>query len=158
METKTKSSRKNPTVLIVDDDETLRYSLGRIVKIAGFNVLEASSGQEATVILSCSEPDVVVSDIVLPDFDGFELCRRMKAEKSTQKTPIILVTSMYYRTDRPQPDLENGRIQAKRLGAAELMPRGETIDQLLPLLKRLLGKKSRGMGSKGPVKATTSRT
>lgn len=139
METKTKSAKKSPTVLIVDDDETLRYSLSRISKIAGFDVLEAANGQEAITMISRSGPAIVVSDVVLPDFDGFELCRRLKTDKSTENIPVILVSSMYYDPERSARDLENGRARAKKLGAVALMPRGETMDQLVPLLKSLIG-------------------
>jgi CheY-like chemotaxis protein len=144
METKTNSSKKSPAVLIVDDDETLRYSLGRISKIAGLDVLEASSGQEAIMTISRSAPDIVVSDVVLPDFDGFELCRRLKADKSTENIPVVLISSMYYDPERSVRDLEKGRARAKTLGAVALMPRGETMDQLVPLLKSLIGNRNPG--------------
>ena len=138
MRAKTKSAKKRPTVLIVDDDETLRYSLGRIGKVAGFDLLEAASAQEAISIISRSIPDIVVSDVVLPDFDGFELCRQLKADKSTKNIPVVLVSSMYYAPERSVRDLENGRARAKKLGAVALMPRGETLDRLEPLLKSLI--------------------
>jgi CheY-like chemotaxis protein len=140
---KARKPKSSPTVLIVDDDETLRYTLARISRLAGFEVQEVASGEEALAVALETLPDVVVSDIRLQDFDGFELCRRLKSERATKDIPVILVTSMYYQLEGSPADVEAGRARAKAVGALDLMPRGETMDQLVPLLKELLGKKAR---------------
>jgi CheY-like chemotaxis protein len=138
---KPKTDSSAPTALIVDDDETLRYTLARISKLAGFEVHEVSSGEEALGVAQDSFPDVVVSDVKLQDFDGFELCRRLKSEETTRNIPVILVTSIYYKPESSPKDVAAGRARAKALGALELMPRGETMDHLVPLLRELRHKK-----------------
>jgi len=131
-------ARKN--ALIVDDDSTLRYVLARLARLAGYEILEANDGANALETAQRKTPDVLVSDVRLPDFDGFELCRRLKADKSTKPIPVILVTSMYYESDAGS--LAEGRKKAKSIGALDLLPRGEALEALGPMLRKLGGKKT----------------
>lgn len=81
-----------PTVLIVDDDfinkEILAHGLQN-----DYRILQASSGIEALEIAEAEVPDTVLLDIVMPDMDGYEVCRKLKTSRRTQKVPIIFSTS-----------------------------------------------------------------
>jgi putative two-component system response regulator len=131
---------KKPTALIVDDDSTLRYVMARIAAHAGYEIMEANDGGSAMEIVTSKNPNVVVADIRLPDFDGFELCRRIKADRNTKAIPVILVTSMYYEFSSDTRDMAEGKKRAKSLGARELFPRGEALAKLGPLLQKLAQK------------------
>jgi CheY-like chemotaxis protein len=133
-------SKKKPTALVVDDNPTQRYVLSRLVEQAGYEFTEAQHAEEALENLKQDLPDVVVCDIKLARMDGFELCRRVKKDKRTAGVEVILVTSMYYSSAREKEDTEKGRKKAKECGALELLPRGDAMHELLPMLVKL-GKK-----------------
>ena len=128
---------KKRTALIVDDDSTLRYVLARLARQSGYEVLEANDGTSALEIATSKSPHVIVADVRLPDFDGFELCRRIKAEKATKAIPTILVTSMYYQSGNSTREIADGKKHAKSVGALDLLLRGEALEQLRPLLEGL---------------------
>ncbi len=79
------------TVLHVDDNELQRYTVARLLRRAGFRVLEAATGAEALRIVR-EFPDLVLLDVHLPDMDGFEVCRRIKAEPDTACIPVLHLT------------------------------------------------------------------
>ncbi len=129
------------TALIVDDDSTLRYVLARLTRLAGYEILEANDAGTALETAFSKLPNVIVADIRLPDFDGFELCCRLKADKATRNIPIILVTSMYYESADHSTDTARGKKKAKECGAFDLLPRGDAVDALGPMLQKLSGRK-----------------
>jgi CheY-like chemotaxis protein len=81
-------SHLKPTALVVDDFEPHRYSVRRLLQQAGFEVIEAANGREC-LQQAANAPDVIVLDIHLPDSNGFELCRKLRASAPTAKTPIV---------------------------------------------------------------------
>jgi CheY-like chemotaxis protein len=82
-----------PTVLLIDDDDLVRQSLGIGLIAAGFSILTASSGTEGLRLLSDNAVDVVVTDIFMPDGEGIELITRLRAGGS--RIPIIAITGGY---------------------------------------------------------------
>jgi two-component system CheB/CheR fusion protein len=87
------------TVLHVNDEESRRYLVGMRLRHAGFDVVEAESGVGALRLARDANPDVILLDIRLPDHDGLEVCRRLKADPATRAIPVVL-TSAYLRDDR----------------------------------------------------------
>jgi len=81
---------RTATILLVDDDPQLRAMLGYALRLDGFRVEEAASGQETLARLEEREPDVVLLDVLMPGLDGIETCRRIR-ERST--VPIIMLTA-----------------------------------------------------------------
>ena len=81
------------TVLIVDDSLTVRQMLSDQLRRSGFDVVEASDGEEAIAKIKASSPDLVVTDIVMPRKNGYELCRWIKSDPSTKDIPVVLCTS-----------------------------------------------------------------
>jgi DNA-binding response OmpR family regulator len=97
-------------VLVVDDNEIKRYTTCRTLERAGIAVVEATTGEEALRALRvCAErPSVVVLDVKLPDIDGFEVCRRIKADPETAST-LVLHLSAHLTTSHDQAmGLEGG--------------------------------------------------
>src|SRR5690349_16465175 len=82
------------TLLVVDDNAPSRYATSRVLRGAGFAVLEAASGQEA-LTLAQHEPDLIVLDVNLPDIDGFEVCRQLRARPDTARTPVIHLSATF---------------------------------------------------------------
>ncbi|HIK44934.1 MAG TPA: response regulator transcription factor [Leptolyngbyaceae cyanobacterium M65_K2018_010] len=93
------------TVLIVDDDPILQVALTRRLKAQGFGVVNAASGVEALNLLDTTRADVVVSDILMPEMDGFELCRQVRASPRDQLLPFIFLSSLGTVSDRVQGHL-----------------------------------------------------
>ena len=79
-------------VLVVDDEPSTVGLLRRLLAREGYTVVGAASGKEALEAVQREQPDLVVLDVVLPDLDGLEVCRRIKDEPITHLLPIILVT------------------------------------------------------------------
>jgi two-component system chemotaxis sensor kinase CheA len=89
------SAAERKTILVVDDSITTRTLEKNILEAAGYNVLIATDGYEALGLIRSSErPDLVVTDIVMPRMDGFELTRQIKNDSQLSELPVILVTSL----------------------------------------------------------------
>jgi twitching motility two-component system response regulator PilH len=88
------------TVLVVDDSSTLREMIAGLLLKAGFTVVEAKDGVEAQVMIQATPPDLVVLDIVMPNMNGYELCRWIKNTASTQSIPVIICSSKGEEFDR----------------------------------------------------------
>ena len=89
-----KASSERCRVLIVDDDQKLRMLLTELIENEGYEVACASDGGSALEIVSSFEPDVVISDVVMPVLDGIELCRRIKQEPRTADIPVLLISGL----------------------------------------------------------------
>jgi signal transduction histidine kinase len=85
---------KEGEILIVEDSPTQAAQLQYILERHGFTVSVASNGREALAAIGRGETVLVISDIIMPEIDGFELCRRIKASEETRGIPVILLTSL----------------------------------------------------------------
>jgi PAS domain S-box-containing protein len=94
-------------VVVVDDNPASLYSTSRILRSAGFEVVEATTGTEA---LAAAEHDVglIILDINLPDIDGLEVCRRLRARSNTAYLPIIHLTATFVANDDLMQGLSAG--------------------------------------------------
>jgi len=81
------------TVVLVDDHDSQREIYELALSTAGFVVHEAASGERAIEMVRVLRPDVVVLDLAMPKLDGWEVCRRLKADAATRGIPIIIVTA-----------------------------------------------------------------
>jgi PAS domain S-box-containing protein len=88
-------SAKTAAILVVDDNEPTRYSTSRVLRREGFAVLEAGTGQEALLLATDHVPDLIVLDVNLPDMDGFEVCRRLRASGRHARTPVIHLSATF---------------------------------------------------------------
>ena len=82
------------TILNVDDNEQHRYALSRVLRKAGFNVLEARTGREALEV-ALARPSLIILDINLPDMLGFDVCRHLKSDPVTCDIPVVHVSATY---------------------------------------------------------------
>lgn len=93
------SSNVLPTVLVVEDNEELRRFLNQSL-FYDFQVLTAKDGSEAWEIINDKLPDLVVSDVMMPNMSGFELCKLIKSTYETSHIPVILLTALSEETDQ----------------------------------------------------------
>ncbi len=82
-----------PTVLIADDDESIRTSLGRLARLRGFDVLLAEDGVEALAICRKQVPDIIVTDLHMPRLGGPKLVEMLRKMETTREQPIMVVTA-----------------------------------------------------------------
>lgn len=96
---------KDITILAVDDNDAIRYSLSRTLQGGGYRVIEARNGTE-TLRLADDSPDLITLDVHLPDMDGFEVCRRLKANPRTAHIPVLHISATVTDTENRVRGLE----------------------------------------------------
>jgi class 3 adenylate cyclase len=87
-------------VLVVDDEEQNRTLLRDPLEVCGFEVEEAENGMQALEKIAVRPPDVILLDIMMPQMDGYEVCRRLKTDSKTAHIPILMVTALSERKER----------------------------------------------------------
>lgn len=119
------------TILTVDDNEALRYSLVRTLRDAGYHVLEAKTGAEA-LELAAKLPDLITLDVNLPDIDGFKVCQSIKSNPATNHIPVLHVSSTFVEPEYRAQGLKGGAdgYLAEPIDRAELLA---TVGALLRL-------------------------
>lgn len=95
------------TILHVDDTDAQRYAISRVLRHAGFEVLEARTGQQALEFVE-RLPDLVILDVNLPDISGFAVCRQIKANEATARIPVLHLSATMVSTDARVAGLEGG--------------------------------------------------
>ena len=85
-------------VLVVDDEPAVREAVVRVLRIEGFDVDSAADGREAMRTLVSTRPDAVLLDVLMPELDGLEVCRRMR--DTGDRTPILMLTARDAVADR----------------------------------------------------------
>jgi CheY-like chemotaxis protein len=81
-------------ILLVDDNPTNLGVLFESLSDSGFKLLVAQDGESAIEQVSFALPDIILLDVMMPGIDGFETCRRLKANKKTQGIPVIFMTAL----------------------------------------------------------------
>jgi signal transduction histidine kinase len=89
-----------PTILIVDDEEVNVKLIKSILAPENYNLISALSGSEALSMLTPNHPDLILLDVMMPEMDGFETCRRIKLNKNTKIIPVLMVTALNEIEDR----------------------------------------------------------
>lgn len=116
-----------PLILVVDDDTTLRRSLERVLRLAGYDVAVAGDGQTALARLADERWSAVVLDVAMPPPDGLEVCRRIRARGD--RTPVIMLTAREAVSDR---------VDGLEAGADDYLVKPFAIEELLARLRALL--------------------
>lgn len=98
------------TILVVDDNPATLYSTSRILRSAGWTVLEAATGADALATARSRELSLVVLDVHLPDIDGFDICRRLRADEFTAGTPVIHLSASFINDVDKVQGLEGGAV------------------------------------------------
>lgn len=117
------------TILVVEDYDDVRGMLKVLLESEEFRVLEAATGSEALDVMRDQRPDVILMDLALPGFDGFETIRRIRAIDGFQNTPIIVLTAY-----TGPFTYEN----ALRAGSNYFMAKPIDFDELQALLEEIL--------------------
>lgn len=114
-------------ILAVDDEMAIRELLAATLKRSGYEVLLAADGREALEL--ALEADLILLDVMLPELDGFEVCRRLKADRATQAIPIIMLTARLEEIDK---------VLGLELGADDYMTKPFSPRELVARIKAVL--------------------
>lgn len=124
------SSKRKPTILVVDDEQDIRQSLQRVLEYEGMEFDEAASGSEALERVAAFEPDVVMLDIKMPRMDGLEVLAELR--KRTPQTPVVMISGHGTITTA---------VEATRLGAFDFMEKPLERERVLLVLRNALEKR-----------------
>ncbi|MBW4623590.1 MAG: response regulator [Cyanosarcina radialis HA8281-LM2] len=118
------------TVLIVDDSNTLREMISDVLRQTGVTVVQASDGMEAKEKIDAKSPDLVITDLIMPRMNGYELCRWIKSNPKTEKLPVIICSTKNEEFDRYWGMKQGADAYiAKPFQSADLL---EVVQKLLP--------------------------
>jgi two-component system OmpR family response regulator len=114
-------------LLLVDDEENLRSMLEAALRHNGFDVASAANGRDALDAVANDQPDAIVLDVMLPDLDGFEVCRRIRAEGT--HTPVLFLTAR---------DATEDKVRGLTLGGDDYLVKPFSLDELVARVQALL--------------------
>ena len=89
-----KNRNSGVEILIAEDSATQREQLAQLLREHGYSVTAAADGREALAAARRRKPTLIVSDIVMPELDGFGLCRALKSDDGLKDVPVVLLTSL----------------------------------------------------------------
>ncbi|MET0458027.1 MAG: response regulator transcription factor [Ilumatobacteraceae bacterium] len=107
-------------LLIVDDEENLRSMLGAALRHHGFEISSVGDGRSALDAIDELEPDLVLLDVMLPDLDGFEVCRRLRADGN--RTPVLFLTAR---------DGTDDKVRGLTLGGDDYLQKPFSLEELV---------------------------
>jgi len=124
-------------ILIVDDKEENLYLLETLLKGSGYEVVTAKDGVEALAKLKEDSIDLIISDILMPRMDGFQLCRECKKDDNLKKIPFIFYTATY--TDKKDEEF------ALSLEADKFIVKPQELEAFLKILEEVIEKYKKGL-------------
>lgn len=116
-------------ILVVEDNRETLDALRALLDAEGFTVETSESGESAIEKVSMKKYDLVILDLMLPQVDGFEVCRRIKADARNKKTPVLMLTAF------DVPDIGKKSLEA---GANDVALKPFEPDDLVARVKKLL--------------------
>lgn len=117
-------------ILIVEDDEFLRSLNAKRLETEGFKVVVATDGQSAIDLIPAEMPNLIFLDLLLPEVDGFEVLKKIKADEKTKNIPVVVFSNL-----GQKEDIE----KAHNLGASDFLIKANfTLDDVVTKIKEIL--------------------
>lgn len=116
-------------ILLVDDSPTVLHITGAALAKRGCEILTAADGEEALQLSRQEQPNLVLLDVILPKFNGYEVCRQLKSTPETTHIPVVMLTSKTKDTDRQW---------GMKQGADDYITKPFDADDLLRVVGRFL--------------------
>lgn len=121
--------KKNATIMVVDDDPINLSLMEAILLPEGYDVRLCASGGACMEAIRQKVPDIILLDAIMPDIDGFQICKLLKASESTRMIPVVMVTSLSDSSDR---------VEALNSGADDFLSKPVSEMELLARVKSLV--------------------
>jgi len=120
------------TILLVDDDVTLREMYEERLKVEGFIITQAANGEDAIKLAKENKPQIILLDIMMPKVNGFDVLKDLKADPATKDIPVIVLSALIQDVDR---------VEGKKLGAVDYIVKSETMPgEVIEKIKKAIGK------------------
>ncbi|GBD22440.1 Alkaline phosphatase synthesis transcriptional regulatory protein PhoP [bacterium HR29] len=132
------------TILVVEDDEALRFAVRRQLEREGYTVLTAARGDDGLKVARERRPDLIVLDVMLPGLDGMQFCRLLRRD---QQTPIIMLTALGGESDR---------VAGLDMGADDYLAKPFSMRELLARIRALL-RRTRSASRPAPAEQASER-
>jgi two-component system OmpR family response regulator len=116
-----------PRLLLVDDEDNLRSMLEAALRHSGFEVHPAATGRAALDAVAEVQPDLIVLDVMLPDLDGFDVCKRLRS--SGDRTPVLFLTAR---------DATEDRVRGLTLGGDDYLVKPFSLEELVARITAVL--------------------
>ncbi len=116
-------------ILVVDDDLGTRLSIGDYLELSGYEVIAASDGQQGLVMVNKHHPDLIVTDIIMPQMNGYELVRQVRQKPNFRLLPVILLTARIQTQER---------ILGYQSGCDLYLPKPFELEELAAAISNLL--------------------
>jgi two-component system, sensor histidine kinase and response regulator len=126
---------KKSRILIVDDEVDTVELLTKRLRFEGYDTLEAYSGAECLKQVALGNPDLIILDVMMPEMDGYEVCRRLKTTRSTAYIPVLMLTA--------KAEVEN-KVKGLDVGAHDYLAKPFNYKELSARIKSLLSLKAAG--------------
>ncbi len=133
----TSSAGGEARILVVDDEPNIADLLTTALRFVGFEVRSASTGREALVTAAAWSPELVLLDVMLPDLDGFEVCRRLRADGD--RVPVIFLTAR---------DATEDRVHGLTIGGDDYVPKPFSLEEVVARVRTVL-RRLRGVTDEG---------
>jgi len=121
-----------PKIIVVDDDKTATALFEQVLLMYSYEVVTINESAKTLQVAGDFQPDLFILDLMMPEPDGFKLCRILRADPLFRRTPIIIITALN--------DLDS-RLVAMGAGANDYLVKPFHIDQLFSIIERQLNKK-----------------
>jgi two-component system alkaline phosphatase synthesis response regulator PhoP len=118
-------------ILIVDDDKQITFFLEKLLSIEGYETTSINESSKAIEAANSINPDLFILDLMMPEPNGFELCRMLRANPNFSQTPIVIITAM---------DDSDSKAIAFLAGANDYIMKPFRPDELAQRMKALIGK------------------
>jgi DNA-binding response OmpR family regulator len=115
-------------ILVVEDQDAIRRMIEALVRARGFEVTAVNTGTKALDVALTAPPDIVLLDLMLPGYDGFEVCKRLREDPTTRGVPVVIISAL---------DDEDSRTRATLAGANAYFTKPFSPMALLAELERL---------------------
>jgi two-component system OmpR family response regulator len=120
-----------PRVLVTDDEDNIRFLLDAALRHFGFDVYLAASGREALGAVAETKPDLIVLDVMLPDLDGFEVCRRLRSDGV--RVPVLFLTAR---------DGTEDKVRGLTLGGDDYVTKPFSLEEVVARVRAILRRAS----------------
>jgi two-component system OmpR family response regulator len=118
---------RRPLVLVVDDEENVRFLLASALRHFDFEVALAPNGRDGLALVDVARPDLVLLDVALPDLDGFEVCRRLRADGID--VPVVFLTAR---------DAVDDRVRGLSAGGDDYVTKPFSFDEVIARMRAIL--------------------
>jgi len=116
-----------PTALIVEDEPEANKLLGMLLRLRGYQTESAFTGEEALHLVAKAQPDVIFLDLMLPDINGYEICKILKSSRGTSLIPLVIITARL---------ADENRIESFCIGADDYISKPYTPDRIFQAVEQ----------------------